>query len=229
VRALEPERVWLDETSWVDVQRDWIAGADEVYRTLVEQTSWRQGRIFRYERWYDEPRLGAWYGTDRYGLNRYGSELRIDGPSPAPPVLVEAHRALHAHYRTPFDGFALAYYRDGRDSVAFHRDREMRWLEDTVIAVLTFGARRPWLLRPRANRYAHEMPNHGATHDFTPGPGDLLVLGGRCQADWEHSVPKVPGLLGGRVSVQWRYTSRQGRPEVGPGYRAPRHFSRKTR
>jgi alkylated DNA repair dioxygenase AlkB len=102
----------------------------------------------------------------------------------------------------------------------------MRWLDDTVIGVLTLGARRPWQLRPRANRYDHEAPNRGATHDFRPGSGDLLVLGGRCQADWEHSVPKVHGQIAGRVSVQWRYTSRRGRPQVGANYRAPRFYNR---
>jgi alkylated DNA repair dioxygenase AlkB len=214
VEQLAPERTWLDRTSWVDVQRGWIPDAAAVYRELVEQTAWNQGRVFRYEKWIDEPRLGAY--------------RRIDDPA-AHPVLLEAQRQLQAHYRVRFDGYALAYYRDGRDSVAFHRDREMRWLDDTVIGVLTFGVARPWRLRPRSNRYAHEAADHGATHDFVPAGGDLIVLGGRCQADWEHAVPKVPGLLGGRVSIQWRYTSRTGRPQVGGGYRSPRRFGDRAR
>jgi alkylated DNA repair dioxygenase AlkB len=208
---LAPERLWLDKTSWVDVQRGWVLDADRVYEQLVEGTAWNQGRVFRYEKWIDEPRLGSF--------------RRTDDPN-AHPVLIDAHRELQAHYRVKFDGFALAYYRDGRDSVAFHRDREMRWLDDTVIGVLTLGATRPWQLRPRANRYDHEAPNRGATHDFRPASGDLLVLGGRCQADWEHAVPKVHALTKGRVSVQWRYTSRQGRPQTGGNYRSPRYFNR---
>jgi alkylated DNA repair dioxygenase AlkB len=214
IEQLAPERTWLDDTSWVDVQRGWIPDAGAVYRELVEQTAWNQGRVFRYEKWIDEPRLGAY--------------RRIDDPA-AHPVLLEAQRQLQAHYRVRFDGYALAYYRDGRDSVAFHRDREMRWLDDTVIGILTFGVARPWRLRPRANRYAHEAAESGATHDFVPAGGDLIVLGGRCQADWEHAVPKVPGLLGGRVSIQWRYTSRTGRPQVGGGYRSPRRFGDRAR
>jgi alkylated DNA repair dioxygenase AlkB len=211
LRPLAPERTWLDATSWVDVHRGWVRAPEVVYEEVVTGTVWHQGRVFRYERWVDEPRLGSF--------------RRTDDPN-AHPVLIEAHRRLQQHYRVSFDGFALAHYRDGRDSVAFHRDREMRWLDDTIIGVLTLGATRPWLLRPRANRYDHEAPNRGATHDFRPAGGDLLVLGGRCQADWEHAVPKVPGHVGGRVSVQWRYTSRQGRPQVGANYRAPRHYSR---
>lgn len=205
------ERLQLDETSWIDVARGWLSGADEVYDALIERAAWQQGRIFRYERWVDEPRLSGW--------------CRPDGPVPH-PVLPELHREVQRRCRTRFDGFALAWYRDGRDGVAFHRDREMRWLDDTVIAVLTLGARRPFLLRPRTSRYDHGSERGGASHDLAPAGGDLLIMGGRCQADWEHSVPKVDLRVGGRVSLQWRWTSRRGRPERGPGYRAPRTYSR---
>jgi alkylated DNA repair dioxygenase AlkB len=207
------ERIQLDETSWVDVARGWLppSEADALHQALVERTAWQQGRIFRYERWIDEPRLGGWWKP---------------GNPPPDPVLVELHRAVQRQYKVRFDGLALAWYRDGNDSVAFHRDREMRWLEDTVIGVLTLGATRPWLMRPRSSRYDHDAPNKGATHDLAPASGDLLVMGGRCQSDWEHAVPKVRGLRGGRVSLQWRWTSRTGRQERGPSYRAPRTYSR---
>lgn len=205
------ERIWLDRTSWVDVVRGWVRGADDLYGALAKGTAWRQGKLWRYERWVDEPRLGA--------------SWRPGGDAPHAP-LVGLHRAVRAAYAVPFESLALAWYRDGRDSVAFHRDRELRWLDDTVIAVLTLGAARPWLLRPRSRRYDHEAPDRGATHDLAPRSGDLLVMGGRCQADWEHAVPKVPGRPGGRISLQWRWTARTGRPENGPSYRAPRNFSR---
>ena len=65
---------------------------------------------------------------------------------------------MQHRYGKHFDGFGLARYRNGFDGQAFHRDRDLRWLDDTLIAILTLGARRPWLLRPRANRYAHEAP-----------------------------------------------------------------------
>jgi alkylated DNA repair dioxygenase AlkB len=205
------ERIQLDEHSWVDVARGWLAGADDVYETMVDSAAWKERRLWRYERWVTEPRLGASWPAS--------------GPPPH-PVLVDAHRALRARYGVPFERPGFAWYRDGRDSVAFHRDRDLRWLEDTVIGIVSFGARRPWLLRPRANRYDHEAPNRGATHDFSPASGDLLVMGGRCQAGWEHSVPKVPSRTGGRMSAQWRWTSRRGRPEVGASYGAPRRFGR---
>ena len=70
------------------------------------------------------------------------------------------------------------YYRDGNDSVAWHADRELRDLADTRIAIVTLGARRPFLVRPKGG---------GTSRDVKPGSGDLLVMGGACQMRWEHS------------------------------------------
>jgi len=205
---VEAERTGLDDRSWVDLWPGWLSGADALYEQLVTTVPFQQGRIYRYDHWVDEPRLGSWFT-----------------PATAPhPALVEAHRVIQHRYGVRFDGAALALYRDGRDMVAFHRDRDMRWLDDTVIALLVLGDRRPFLIRPRTNRYAHEAPDKGATHRLQPGHGDLMVMGGACQAGWEHSVPQVPGAVGGRLSVQWRWTSKVGRMERGGSYRAPRHY-----
>jgi alkylated DNA repair dioxygenase AlkB len=100
----------------------------------------------------------------------------------------------------PFGGPFLNYYRDGRDSVAWHGDTEMRHVEDTRVAILTLGAARPFLLRPRGG---------GRSRDLRPGSGDLLVMGGACQRDWEHAVPKT-AHAGPRISVSVRWTSGRG-------------------
>jgi hypothetical protein len=102
--------------------------------------------------------------------------------------------ALSVRYGVTLSGPALNYYRDGRDSVAPHADRELRDLDDTIVAILTLGARRPFLLRPRAG---------GPSIDVAPASGDLLVMGGRCQREWQHAVPKVR-RAGPRISASWR-------------------------
>jgi alkylated DNA repair dioxygenase AlkB len=209
--AAAAERVWLDETSWVDVVRGWVSGADELFESLRTGVGWRTSRLFRYDHMVEERRLGSFWARGR--------------PLPD-PALAGVHKALQQRYKVQFDGFGMIQYRDGRDGQAFHRDTDMRWLDDTLIAIVTLGAKRPWLLRPRANRHS-DGPLKGATHDLAPGAGDLLVMGGRCQADWEHSVPYIPAQpVGVRISLQWRYTSRRGRPFAGGSYRAPVRYGR---
>jgi len=205
------ERTQLDDDSWVDVTRGWLLGADDVYARLVESVPWRQGRVFRYERYLDEPRMGSWYSRD----------------TPYPhPALTAAHRAIQHQYRVTFGGVRLAFYRDGRDSVAPHRDTDLRYCENTVIAILTLGARRPWVLQPRHSDERLREDRSGGI-DLSPAGGDLLVMGGRCQTDWLHAVPKVQTAKPlGRISAQWRWTSKTGRPESQPSYNAPRQFSR---
>jgi alkylated DNA repair dioxygenase AlkB len=199
-------RVWLDPTSWVDVVPGWLGDAAGLYERLSTAAPWRQGRMWRYERWVAEPRL----------------------TSPSPPdghpvalQLADARRRLVKSYRVPFDRGSLSWYRDGRHSVAFHRDTEMRYLDDTVVAILTLGGPRAFHIKATNERSASVV-----TLDLAPADGDLLVLGGRCQADWLHALPKSRALdTPGRMSVQWRWTSGRGRPDQNPSYRAPRNFS----
>ena len=207
------ERIHLDDTSWVDVARGWLTGADDLFEALRAGVSWNQNRLFRYDHWVEERRLGSYW--------RPGTPL----PHPA---LADVHRSLQRRYRVRFGGFGLIQYRDGTDGQAFHRDTDMRWLDDTVIAILTLGAQRPWLLRPRTNRHTLSDPaRKGATHDLAPCSGDLIVMGGRCQADWEHSVPYLGRApVGTRISLQWRHASPTGRPFVGASYGAPRTYKR---
>jgi alkylated DNA repair dioxygenase AlkB len=201
------ERLQLDDSSWVDIVRGFVPRAGEVHDELVERVAWEQGRVFRYERWIDEPRVSSWQSGDA----RH-------------PALAEAQAWIAERYSVTFDGVGLARYRDERDSVAFHRDRELRWLDDTVIGVLTMGAQRPFLIRPLTGRRSGADDRAGAL-DVRPASGDLLVMGGRCQAGWLHAVPKVTGRCRSRISAQWRWTSGRGRRDENPSYYAPRYFN----
>lgn len=201
------ERLDLDGDAWVDVVRGLVPRADEVHDELATSVTWQQGRVFRYERWIDEPRLGAW--------QRNGTQHT---------ALLEVQHWISRRYRVRFDGVALARYRHARDAVGFHRDREMRWLEDTVIGVLTLGARRPFLLRPLTGDPRRPDDDLADAIDLSPASGDLLVMGGRCQAAWLHAVPPTPHLVRSRISAQWRWTSRRGERDRNPGYRAPRLY-----
>jgi alkylated DNA repair dioxygenase AlkB len=175
-----PERTDLGAGAWVEVRRGWLRGADSLCHELIGSVPWRHHRRWMYERLVDEPRLSCWYGR--------GDELPH-------PDLETAGDRLERLYAVPLAGPGLNYYRDGRDSVAFHADRELKYLGNTIVAIVTLGATRPFLVRPRGG---------GRSVDLRPASGDLLVMGGACQAGFEHAVPKT-AASGPRVSASWRW------------------------
>ncbi|MFN8051638.1 MAG: alpha-ketoglutarate-dependent dioxygenase AlkB [Acidimicrobiales bacterium] len=176
------ERLELDDTSWIDVARGMVTGADEVMAELVESVAWRTGRRRMYDRVVDDPRLSHWC-------------RRADGDPH--PTLASARAAIERRYGVALGGVGLNLYRDGNDSVAFHRDRDLRTTDaDTLVAIVTLGSRRPFRVRPFGG---------GASFDLAPASGDLVVMGGRCQRDWEHGVPKTARPVGARLSASWRW------------------------
>ena len=187
-RKAPVERTELDEGSWIDVWRGLATDPGPLLEALTRAADWRQSRTRVDGRWVDAPRLiGTLPDVDSFPAR----------------VLRRAGLVLEARYRARFGGFGLLQYRDGRDSIGLHRDRELRFLEDTVSAGLSLGGTRPFVLRPRFG---------GEEHHFELGSGDAYVMGGRCQADWMHGVPKVDHAAP-KVSVIWRWTSKRGRPE----------------
>jgi alkylated DNA repair dioxygenase AlkB len=177
------ERRPLDRDSWVDHLPRWLAGSDQVFAELVARVPWRRRVVHMYDRMLDEPRLTWWWsdGDDEAAIPL--------------PVLKDAAAALSRRYRRTFDSVGLNLYRDGRDSVAWHGDRIRHAQESPLVAIISVGSPRPFLLRPRGG---------GPSHPFLLGQGDLLVMGGDCQHDWEHTVPKV-AVAGPRISITFRH------------------------
>jgi alkylated DNA repair dioxygenase AlkB len=176
------ERIHLDERAWIDVVPGWVSGSDALFRTLAETLPWAQRTRFLYEQHRVEPRLTAGWQASR------GTPL-------ASPILEEMRTALSERYGVQFDSAGFNFYRDGQDSVAWHRDKIPQSIHQPVVALVSLGEPRRFLLRPRGG---------GRSRPFPLGHGDLLVTGGDTQRTWEHAVPKV-AHAGPRISVAFRH------------------------
>ena len=122
-----------------------------------------------YEKMVDVPRLYAVLGED----------------GPMPTVVQAMQHALSTRYGEAFTNISLGYYRNGQDSVAFHGDRIARTLPSALVATVSVGASRRFLMRPTGG---------GRSLAFNLGLGDLLVMGGSCQRTWQHAIPKSRAL-----------------------------------
>jgi alkylated DNA repair dioxygenase AlkB len=179
------ERRELSDGAWIDLRPGFVTAADELFDALLRSVPWHEERTRMYDSTVRVPRLLARYAR---------------GDALPHPVLEAARSALNAHYieelGEPFLSAGLCLYRDGRDSVAWHGDRIARESpNDTMVAILSLGATRPFALRPKSG---------GAGLRVQVGHGDLLVMGGSCQRTWLHSIPKTARCLGARISIQFR-------------------------
>jgi alkylated DNA repair dioxygenase AlkB len=96
-------------------------------------------------------------------------------------VLTSAAQRLGQRYGLTLDAITLAFYRDGSDSVAWHSDR-VRNPAQSLVAIISLGEPRRFMLRPAGG---------GASRTQSFGHGDLLVMGGACQAGFQHCIPKT--------------------------------------
>jgi alkylated DNA repair dioxygenase AlkB len=182
-------RIHLDDRSWVDSAPGWLRGSDELFTELLETGRFGQRTVRMYDRTVLEPRLTAGWSTE---------VSAADVPEP----LRALAGALSRRYQVDFDRIWVNLYRDGRDSVAWHGDRNRRTHRNPLVATVSLGARRRFLLRPLGGHTQVELH---------PGHGDLVVMGGACQHEWEHTVPKEAGAVGPRMSVTLRHSAH--RPE----------------
>ena len=197
-------RIQLDEQSWVDYCPGWLSGSDLVFDDLAGEARWQQRERWMYDRKVLDPRLTAGWSTDA-------------ADDDVPPVLREMAEVLSLRYGVGFDRIWVNLYRDGQDSVAWHGDRNRLVMTRPLVATVSLGARRKFLLRRRGTTRT--------LHRLEPGHGDLVVMGGECQAEWEHTVPKTKQPVGARMSV----TIRHSQPAPGerwlrePGSKQPGH------
>lgn len=159
------ERIPLANDAWLDLARGWVKGSEPLFSRLEAETSWRAESRTMYERTIAVPRL-----------------IASEKDAPALPIFTDMRAALAERYGTRFERLGFALYRSGEDSVAWHGDHVARHMREALVATVSVGAPRKFMLRPHGG---------GASISFSLGWGDLLVMGGTCQRTWQHAIPKA--------------------------------------
>ena len=164
--------------------------ADRAFADLLTSVDWRQERAKLFGRSIPVPRLTAWYGTHGYSYS--GIHHR---PSPMTPLLENLKARMDELAGRRFDSVLINLYRDGADSMGWHSDDEASLGHDPVIASLSLGAERRFHFRhrQRKDRVAVDL-----------GHGSCLIMRGRCQACWQHQLPKTRKKIGARINLTFR-------------------------
>lgn len=172
------QRTTLEDGAWVDIARGWLTGHATLFDHFADHAPWRKEERVMYDSKIEVPRLVASLGPE----------------DDTPPIVATMRRALDRRYETSFSRTSLAYYRDGRDSVAWHGDYVARKMETALVATVSLGSPRNFLLRKTGG---------GPSISFPLGHGDLVVMGGTCQRTYQHAIPKV-ARAAARIALMYR-------------------------
>jgi alkylated DNA repair dioxygenase AlkB len=159
----------------------------------VAGTEWEQEYLQFFGRRVAQPRLTAWFGVGMDISTRY---LTTRPAAPWTADLREIRDRLSVRYRVAFNSALANFYRDGKDSVSWHADDEATLGQLPIIASVSLGGPRRFLLKDR---------NGGPSHVFILGQGDLLVMGPGVQAGYVHSVPKTSRVVEPRINLTFRH------------------------
>lgn len=167
--------------------------SENLFRLLVTNIQWKQEPIVIAGRSIMQPRLTAWYGDA-------GKPYRYSGITMQP--FAWTAELLHIKQRVEqvvgfvFTSALLNFYRDGNDSMGWHRDNEKELGPNPVIASVSFGATRTFCLKHRNDKTL--------TRKIPLTVGSLLLMKGATQHHWLHSIPKEPKQNGGRINLTFR-------------------------
>jgi alkylated DNA repair dioxygenase AlkB len=181
--------------AWLELEPDWLGpdAADRLLVALRAELAWEQREIVLYGKRIMQPRLIAWGGERPYRYSGQTLEAR-----PLTPHLLPVLEAAQVRTHVPFNHVLVNRYRDGLDSMGFHADDEAELGENPLVATVSLGATRRFVLRPRRGRDLEPL-----TYDLTHG--SLLIMGGTCQRQYHHGIPRQPAVREERVSLTFRW------------------------
>ncbi len=167
--------------------------ADLLYKKLLSDIEWKQEPIKIYGKMIMQPRLTAWYGEQGKDIFYSGISMK---PYPWSAALLEIKERVEKILQVKFSSALLNLYRDGNDSLGWHRDNEKELGPNPTIASVSFGASRTFFLR--------DYKTKSEKHSIELEHGSLLVMKKETQHHWEHSIPKRKRVLDPRVNITFR-------------------------
>lgn len=167
--------------------------SDFYFQQLTETLAWKHEPIRMFGKLVMQPRLTALYGDPErpYGYSGI-SMVPLDWTD----ELVEMRKAIEEFTEVRFTHVLCNLYRDGQDSMGWHRDNEAVLGKNPSIASVTFGATRIFQLR--------HYETKGNRIDVPLIHGSLLMMTGESQHHWEHQIPKTKKNLGPRINLTFR-------------------------
>lgn len=171
--------------------------ADVLFAALQAGLPWTTHRLRIFGRQVDAPRLSCWIGDPGASYRYSGARFE---PLPWPAALGAVRARVAEAAGVPFDSVLANLYRGGRDAMGWHSDDEPELGPQPVIASLSLGATRRFVLKAR------DVPpgQPPARLALDLAHGSLLVMRGETQTRYRHALPRTARPVGPRINLTFR-------------------------
>lgn len=167
--------------------------ADSLMERINSQITFARPTIAMFGKQSLLPREVAWIADNDL---RYGYSGICTHPVHWPRFLHPIRQLVEAWAETTFNSVLVNRYRDGDDAVAWHSDNEPELGTAPIVASVSLGATRQFVLRSKQDQTKHQ---------FELSHGDLLIMLGACQTEFEHSIPRTKRVAKPRINLTFRH------------------------
>lgn len=165
----------------------------KLFQRLDREIEWRHDKIRFFGKEHELPRLQQWFADNDFAYTWSGIKMQ---PAPWVPALTEIRLRLKNLTGIDFNTALANKYRDGQDTVSWHSDDEPELGENPLIASVSLGTTRPFVLKHKF------LKNNKITIPLTDG--SLLLMGGTTQSHWQHSLPRRKRISKARINLTFR-------------------------
>ena len=166
--------------------------SDEFLTKLISKLSWESMVIKMFGKDTTIPRLQCWIGDEGCDYKYSGKKLNRQNWT---KDLTMIRKKIHKELKMDFNSVLINYYRDGKDSMGWHSDDEKELGPDPTIASISFGSERDLVFRNRINKEILSIPQTN---------GCLILIDGKTQKNWQHSIKKTQKIIGPRINLTFR-------------------------
>jgi alkylated DNA repair dioxygenase AlkB len=166
--------------------------SDAFLTKLISKLPWESMVIKMFGRDTTIPRLQCWIGDEGCDYKYSGKKLNRQNWT---KDLTMIRNKIYKELKMDFNSVLINYYRDGKDSMGWHSDDEKELGPSPTIASISFGSERDLVFRNKINKETLSIPQaHGC----------LILIDGKTQKNWQHSIKKTRKVIGPRINLTFR-------------------------
>lgn len=166
-----------------------------LYYALLTELPWQSDVVTLFGKTHITSRQIVWMGDSTYQYSGHSRQALAWTDTVQHLKHYVEQQLFNIGIHTNFNSCLLNYYPSGDDGMGYHADDEKELGHQPVIASLSLGATRKFVLKHKKTQEKVELSLES---------GQLIVMHGDTQKFWKHTVTKTKTVLDGRVSLTFR-------------------------